>query len=78
MLEPHYRQPPDAIDMQRAERAIRRAGVISLAALAAAVPLGYVTLPLIFDFPGPLADRLAFAARASSIVLLCVVVGVMM
>jgi hypothetical protein len=77
-MESHFRRRPDDAGMQRAERAIRTAGWISLLALAAAVPLGYVALPAVIDFPQALAERLAFAARASLFVLLWVVAAVFM
>lgn len=71
-----YRQQPDEIGMARAERAIRVSGLIGLLALACAVPAGYFLLPLVFDFPDQLAERLAFAARANAVVLLCVLAAV--
>ena len=76
MREQGYRQLPEAIDMARAERSIRTASLISILALAGAVPAGYFLLPLILTFPEVLAERLAFAARASIFVLLCVVIAI--
>ena len=71
-----YKTPPEEVDMDRAERAIRLAGLISLGALAGAVPLGYFLFPMVVEFPEALAERLAFAAQASVFVLLCVVVAI--
>jgi uncharacterized membrane protein YecN with MAPEG domain len=71
-----YRESPEQIDMVRAERSIRVASVVSLLALAGAVPIGYFLLPMIFAFPEALPERLAFAAQASVFVLLCVVIAV--
>jgi hypothetical protein len=71
-----YRKPPEEIDMIQAERSIRMAGLVSLLALAGAVPAGYFLMPMIFAFPEGLAERLAFAAQASIFVLLCVVVAI--
>ncbi|WP_187265871.1 hypothetical protein [Alkalisalibacterium limincola] len=76
MGEQGYRRHPDQIDMARAERCIRQAGLVSLVLLAAAVPIGYFVLPLVFTFPEALAERMAFAAQASVFVLLCVVVAI--
>jgi uncharacterized membrane protein YecN with MAPEG domain len=76
MSDPHYREQPDEAGMVRAERSIRIAGLISLIALACAVPAGHFLLPMVFDFPVELPARLAFAAQASVFVWLCVVVGV--
>jgi hypothetical protein len=73
-----YRTPPEKIDMVRAERSIRMAGLISMLALAAAVPAGYFLRPAIFTFPHALPERIAFAAQASVVVLLCVVVAIAM
>lgn len=71
-----YRTPPEQIDMARAERSIRLAGTVSLLALAVAVPLGYLLLPMVISFPEDLAERLGFAAKASALVLIWVVAGV--
>lgn len=76
MLEHEYLKPPEEIDMTKAERSIRRAGVVSLLALACAVPLSYFLMPMLFEFPIELSERLAFAAQSSVFVLLCVVVGI--
>ncbi|TVP54760.1 MAG: MAPEG family protein [Halomonadaceae bacterium] len=62
--------------MVQAERSIRVAGLISLLALAAAVPAGYFLMPAVFVFPEELPERLAFAAQASIFVLLCVVIAI--
>jgi hypothetical protein len=71
-----YLAPASDVDMQRAERAIRRAVLIALVALVIAVPAGYQWLPLVFDFPAELSEKLAFAARTSVFVLLWVLIGV--
>lgn len=78
MNEPGYRKPPEEIDMRQAERSIRVASVISVLALAAAVPAGYFLMPAIFAFPEELSERLAFAAQASLFVLLCLVIAIAM
>ena len=76
MTEPGYRRPPEEIDMERAERSIRKAGLVSMLALAAAVPAGYFLFPAVFDLPGELPERIAFAAQASVFILFCVVVAI--
>lgn len=76
MSEKGYLRPPEEIDMAHAERSIRVAGLISLLALAGAVPAAYFMMPVFFVFPEGLPERLAFAAQASILVLLCVVVAI--
>lgn len=76
MQEQEYLKPPEEIDMVKAERSIRMAGLVSLLALACAIPVGYFLMPMVFDFPVDLSERLAFSARASVFVLLCVVVAI--
>lgn len=78
MNEQGYRKPPEDVDMVQAERSIRSASIICLVVLAAVVPMGYFLMPMIFDFPEALSERLAFATRASFFVLLCVVVAIVM
>lgn len=76
MAEHGYLREPDEAGMGRAERAIRAAGVVSLAISAVALGLGYWLLPLMFAFPEALSQRLAFAVQWSVVVLLCVVVAI--
>jgi len=76
--EQGFRRAPEEIDMAQAERSIRVAGLVSLLALAVAVPTGYFLMPMIVTFPEVLPERLAFAAQASLFVLLCVVVAIAM
>ncbi|MCH8544860.1 MAG: MAPEG family protein [Alcanivorax sp.] len=76
MSEKGYLKPPEEIDMAQAERSIRVAGLISVLALAGAVPAAYFMLPALFSFPEELPERLAFAAQASIFVLLCAVVAI--
>jgi hypothetical protein len=71
-----YRKPPEEVDMARAEHSIRMAGVVSLLALAGAVPAGYFLIPRVFVLPAELPERMAFAAQASIFVLICVVVAI--
>ncbi len=66
------------VDLHQEERAIRRAGTLSLLLCALCFGVGYVVLPLVFEFPTALVNRLAFALQASLFVLLWVLVGVMM
>lgn len=76
MSDQEYLKSPEEIDMVKTERSIRRASLASLLALACAVPASYFLIPMMFDFPMELSERLAFAAQASVFVLLGVVVGV--
>lgn len=78
MSKQEYLKPAEEIDMARAERAIQRASLISLLAVGGAVPAGYFLIPLVLELPDELPERLAFAAQASTWVLLCVVVAVLM
>lgn len=71
-----YKTPPEQIDMQRAERKIRSAGTLGFVLFGAAAGAAYLFLPMFIDFPVELAERLAFAARASAVVLFCVLVAV--
>ena len=80
MKPPHikqgYKAPPEAIDLARAERKIRNAATLSLLLFVVAVGLAYLLLTHLVTFPVTLAERLAFAARASAVVLFCVIVAV--
>jgi uncharacterized membrane protein YecN with MAPEG domain len=78
MSEQEYLKPAEEIDMAQAERSIQIASLISLLALVGAVPAGYFLIPLVLELPDELPARLAFAAQASALVLLCVVVAVLM
>jgi hypothetical protein len=78
MTERGYLKPPEEIDMAGAERAIRRSLAMTLVALACAVAIARFVLPGLFDFPEELPGRLAFAARASVFVLLCVAAGILL
>ncbi len=72
-------QPSHApVNLHQEEQAIRRAGTLSLLLCVLCLGLGYVTLPLVFEFPTLLVNRLAFALQASVFVLLWVMIGVMM
>jgi hypothetical protein len=66
------------VNLHQEEQAIRRAGTLSLLLCILCFGLGYGTLPLVFDFPTLLVNRLAFALQASVFVLLWVLIGVMM
>jgi hypothetical protein len=70
--------PSGQVDLHQEERAIRRAGTLALLICALCFGIGYVTLPLVFEFPTTLVNRLAFALQASVFVLLWVLIGVMM
>ncbi len=67
-----------AVDMEAAERTIRRANLVAMAALAVALPAGWFLLPALFEFPRALAERLAFAAVCSAVVFACVLVAILM
>lgn len=72
-------QPSDArVDLHQEERAIRRAGTLALLLCLLCFGMGYVALPLVFEFPTVLVNRLAFALQASLFVLLWVLIGVIM
>jgi hypothetical protein len=71
-----YRTPPDKAGMERIEHKIRFTGTLGLVLFAVAVGLAYLLLPAFIGFPLELAERLAFAARASAVVLFCVLVAV--
>jgi hypothetical protein len=73
---PEFAKPPEEIDLEHAEQAIRKASLVALLALGVAVPLGYFGLARLVAFPTALPDRLAMAARASIFVLVWVLVGV--
>src|SRR5262245_4754529 len=77
MRDHEYLKPAEEIDLAQAERAIQRASLISLLALVGAVPAGYFLIPVVLELPAGLPERLAFAAHASTVVLLCVVVAVL-
>ncbi|MDM9384463.1 MAPEG family protein [Chlorogloeopsis sp. ULAP01] len=66
----------EQVDLQREELAIRRAAVTALFLCLLCFAVGYFTLPVFFDFPTELVDRLAFAVQASVFVLIWVLVGV--
>jgi hypothetical protein len=66
------------VDLHQEELAIRRAGTLSLLLCALCFGLGYITLPLVFEFPTVLVERLAFALQASVFVLIWVLIGVIM
>ncbi|WP_390904404.1 MAPEG family protein [Thermocoleostomius sinensis] len=72
------RQPEVQVNLQKEELAIRKAGALSLIVSALSLGIGYFTLPVWFEFPTSLVNRLAFAIQASLFVLLWVLVGVMM
>ena len=74
MTQPSHTQ----VDLHQEELAIRRAGTLSLLLCALCFGLGYVILPLVFEFPTELLNRLAFALQASVFVLIWVLVGVVM
>ncbi|MCE9681533.1 hypothetical protein [Halomonas alkalisoli] len=71
-----HKTPPDQVDMQRAERKIRFAGTLGFVLFVAAAGVAYLSLPAFIGFPVDLAERLAFATRASAVVLFCVLVAV--
>lgn len=71
-----YKTPPNPADMQRAERKIRFAGTLGLVLFGLVVGVAYFLLPTFASFPAELAERLAFAARASAVVFFCVLVAV--
>lgn len=76
--EPHYLDDPEEVDLEAEEAAIRKAGTIATVLLAAAVPAAYYGLPLVFEFPVELVDRLAFGVVSSLFVMVWVLIGVMM
>ncbi|MFW6076685.1 MAG: MAPEG family protein [Hyphomicrobiales bacterium] len=78
MSQDSFRNPPDDAGMARAQRTIRRNGLLALLAVPAAAALGILVLPRLVEFPTDLADRLAFALQASVLVLFWVAVGVLM
>lgn len=75
-MNSEYRRPPEEIDMRRANRRIQAAGTLAFALFLAAVAGAYFLLPLVINFPVDLAERLAFAARTSAVVLFCLLVAV--
>lgn len=78
MSEPAYRRPPEDIDMNEEELAIRRAGTYALVACLVMFPAAYFGLGAIVEFPTDLAERLRFGILASVFVLAFVAVAVMM
>ena len=75
-MSDEYRKRPEEIDMARANRRIQSAGTLAFALYLAAVAVAYFLLPAIINFPIELAERLAFAARISAVVLFCLLVAV--
>jgi len=71
-----YRTPPEQIDMARAEAHIRVTGTLSLVLFVVVAGLIQLGLSPLVTFPEALAERLAFAARTSAVVLFCVVVAI--
>lgn len=76
MSTPEYKKPPEEVDMDAQERAIRLWGTVSLVITVAAFVGAFYGLPNLFEFPADLADRLAFAALGSFFVVIWVLVGV--
>lgn len=66
----------EAVDMAAAEHSIRLSGLLALAVTLVAAFAAYHLLPLFWSFPQDLPGRLAFAAQASALVLVWVLVGV--
>jgi hypothetical protein len=75
-MGPSYKRPPDEAGMKRADRKIRSAGTSGLVLFIVAVGVAYLWLPAFIGLPTELDERLAFAARASAVVLFCVFVAV--
>jgi hypothetical protein len=71
-----YKASPEEVDMEAAEKTIRRAGSISFLAFIAAAFAGYYLLPMVVDFPIELAERIAFAIKASLFIWLWVLIAV--
>ena len=74
--KPDHSAGGEAVDMDAAERCIRRSGLLALAVTLLAAFAAYHLLPLLWSFPQELPARLAFAAQASAFVLVWVLVGV--
>jgi predicted secreted protein len=74
----NYRRPPEAVDMEAEERAIRRdttiATVVTLAGFGAAFWIG----PSLVDLPVDVADRLAFAATTFAVPAFVLLVAILM
>ena len=66
------------VNLEEANRRIRRAALLTLMALAITAPLACWLLPQVISLPETLAERMAFAVRASVFVLLCVVIAIFM
>jgi hypothetical protein len=66
------------VNLAQEERAIRRASTFALILSTLCFSIGYFTLPLFFEFPSTLVNRLSFAIQASVFVLVWVLIGVMM
>ncbi len=64
------------VDIDREEHLIRVRTSAALVLTLGCFGLGHLALPRYFAFPGPLADRLAFAAQANAFILLCLLVGI--
>ena len=75
-MNPGYKTPPEQIDMALIEARIRVAGTLGLVLFIVVVGLAQLVLPLFMTFPEAMAERLAFAARTSAVVLFCVVVAI--
>lgn len=69
---------PKPADMNAERAGIRRQSALAFLLCALALGLAVWWLPRLFEFPTATGDRLAFAARASLLVILWIAVGVRM
>ncbi len=76
MGEPGYLEKPDEAAMERADKHIQRVGTIVFFVFLLVAVGGYFGLPLLFEFPTELAERLGFAAVASVFLWVWVLIGV--
>lgn len=72
------RDPNQQIDLEQEELAIRNASTLSFILCLLCFGLGYFILPLWFEFPTELVDRLAFSLQVSLFALMWVLVGVIL
>lgn len=78
MTNDDYRRPPDRVDMEAEERAIRRDTSLAFVATLAIFAGAYWLAPRLVDLPTAAAERLAFAALTWAVPCLVLLVAILM
>lgn len=76
MTDKSYQLPPEEVDLESEERAIRRAGTVSLLVGLLSFTATYFGLPVIFEFPVELVYRIRFGILSSLFIVLWVFIAV--